>query len=156
MIGVNMTCAGFRCSNKDYSCSILKGTKKNPQIVECNTISYPKDYKKGENLKWFLQELDNLFDKYKIDRVIIKRFEGMNRDKNYETRIECEAMIFLAATNASINHITKKGKSTIAKDLGQKGRAKYLKSIDTSIILQYNDYSEYQKESILSAWSGLT
>jgi len=52
--------------------------------------------------------------------------------------------------------IFKKVKSTIAKDLGLKGRGHYLRTeLDTSVIPGFAGKPDKEKEAILAAWSEL-
>jgi len=151
-----MNVLGIRCSNKDYTFAVLTGTKVKPKVIECETIAYPTGFPKPQNLKWLLQEIDGLVRKHNVKKIVMKRFESRFRDKRYEERIECESIVYLVAANCGIKAVFKKPKSTIAKDLGLKGRARYLSiSLDTSLISGYTSYSEKAKESILAGWSEL-
>ena len=52
--------------------------------------------------------------------------------------------------------IFRKVKSTIAKDLGLKGRGHYLQTeLDTSVIPGFGSKSEKEKDAILAGWSEL-
>ncbi len=152
-----MTVLGIRCTNKDITFVVMIGTKIIPEIVVCNTIKFPQGFSKPQGLKWMLQEIDALIKKHDIKIIVMKGFEGISKGKSYEDRVEHETMFYLAAINNEIKRISKKVKSTIAKDLGLKGRARYLsKSLDTSKIVNYEKYSEKEKDAILSGWSELS
>jgi hypothetical protein len=86
---------------------------------------------------------------------VIKKFEGKSRGKTYEERVEHEAAVIIAAANRGLRKVPKKVKSTIAKDLGQKGRAHYLSVLDTSHFQTFESESEKTKEAILAGWSEL-
>lgn len=151
-----MKVLGVRCSNRDYTSAILGGTREKPKVLECDTVRYPKGFRTAQSLKWLLQEMESKIKKHDVRRVVMKRYEGMSRGKAYEQRVEHEAMVALAAANRGLTAIFKKPKSTIAKDLGLKGRGHYLRtSLDTSVIPQYDDYEDKAQEAILCAWSEL-
>lgn len=151
-----MTILGLRCSNKDFAYAILEGKKGDPQLVACNQHSYPIGFSQPQSLKWFLLELDKLIHEHNVKTISIKRHEGKVQAKNpYEDRIEHEAMILLAAANHDIRLVTKKVKSSMAKDLGQKGRSRYLARLDTSVFEGFDKYPTKIQEAILVAWSDL-
>jgi Holliday junction resolvasome RuvABC endonuclease subunit len=148
---------GFRCSNSDYSYAILDGDKKNPKIITSNTTSFPKNFERQDELKWFYQELDDLFKKYQINSIGIKGAEVPGQNGNsFICRVENEAMIFLCASNNGITKISRKVKATIAKNLCSKGRAKYLQTeLNLYDIENYTKSSDKINEAILVAWSNL-
>ncbi|HDZ02748.1 MAG TPA: hypothetical protein ENH52_15115 [Nitrospirae bacterium] len=151
-----MAFLGIRCSNNDYCYVILEGTRVLPKIKNKANISFPRGFSRAQSLKWFLQEIEDLLKKYPSIKVIsIKGSEPMaSRGKSFTARVENEAMVFLAAANVGIKAIFKKTKPTIAKDLGLKGRGKYLSTqLDCSVIPNYDDESDKIKEAILVAWS---
>jgi hypothetical protein len=85
----------------------------------------------------------------------MKAHEGpVGKKSPFESRVEHEAMVLLAAANRDIR-VSKKAKSTMAKDLGHKGRARYLAKLDTSPIESFDSYSAKIQEAIFAAWSGL-
>jgi hypothetical protein len=49
--------------------------------------------------------------------------------------------------------VYRKTKPTIAKDLGLKGKGKYLDTLDCSVFPDYDNEKEKIKEAILVAWS---
>lgn len=61
----------------------------------------------------------------------------------------------LAVADTGNSAVVKKVSSTIAKDLGQKGRARYLAQLDMSWDGQFSDRNAKKKEAILVAWSEL-
>jgi hypothetical protein len=69
--------------------------------------------------------------------------------------VENEAMVFLAASNRGLENVSRKIKSTIAKNLGLKGKAKYLAQLDTSVFPTYAEESTKMQEAILAAWSSM-
>src|SRR5581483_8291999 len=151
-----MPALGLRCSNKDYSYCILDGTRSQPMVIKTATVNYPNGYAKPQSLKWFLQELHELIAKNTISIVVIKGFEGMTRGASFTERIEHESMVFLACANVGLKRAFRKIKSTIAKDLGMKGRARYLDTqVDKTVIPGFDKYSDKVREAILAAWSEL-
>jgi hypothetical protein len=151
-----MKVLGIRCSNRDYAFGVLAGTKTKPETVECGTVRYPKGYSKPQSLKWFLQEIEAKVAKHDIGRMVVKRSERGTWGNAYEDRVEHEAMVSLAGANLGRKAVFKKVKSTIAKNLGLKGRGHYLKTtLDTSVIQGYDERSDKEKEAILAAWSEL-
>lgn len=151
-----MNVLGIRCSASDFSYVVLQGTQQNPILLKYETVRFPKSYSKPQSLKWFLQEVQELIVNNNIKKISIKGFEGMTKGKSYETRVEYEAMVILASANLNVKPVTRKIKSTIAKDLGLKGRAKYLKSLPTSTLFkEFESYSENEKDAILVGLSEL-
>ncbi len=150
-----MPILGVRCSNKDFAYAVLDGTKGAPQQVELKTLPFPKGFKAAQSLHWLNQEVSDLLEKHAIDKVVIKRFEGRTRGATFETRVEHEAAVMLAAASKGMTAVFKKVKSTIAKDLGKKGRARYLATLDTSHFPGYADLSDKQREALQAAWSEL-
>jgi hypothetical protein len=135
--------------------AILDGTKTKPIIVEINRLQYPNGFVKSRSLHWLMQEVEGLIQNNSIDKIVIKANEGQTANKAYEDRIEHEAAVILAGARLGIHAVFKKRKSTIAKDLGQKGRAKYLANLDTSNFPNFQGYKDKEKEAIYSAWSEL-
>ncbi len=150
-----MAFLGIRCSNHDYSFAILSGTKESPKVDQKDTIAFPKGYSKPNSLKWFLQELQELFEKNPSIRVIgIKGAEPMaSRGKAFIERIENETIVYLSAANSGIKAIFRKPKVTIAKDLGLKGKAKYLADLECNFFPDFKKESEKIQEAVLVAWS---
>jgi hypothetical protein len=148
---------GIRCSNTDYSFALLKGKKGSPQVVNIKTASFPKGYTRPNLLRWLYQEIDDYFSKHKgISHRVVKGAEPMaQKGGSYTERVECEAMLFLAAANSGLT-ASRKVKPTIAKDLGLAGRAKALdEDLDTSPITAFQSYSTKEQEAVLAAWSNL-
>lgn len=153
-----MKCIGIRCSNSDFSYAILSGRKSDPKLETVDTISFPNGYTRPQSLQWFLLELEELSKKNGTLSVwAIKGTEGMAaKGKEFVERVENEAIVFLHAGNAGASRVVRKVKSTIAKDLGLKGKASALKTdLDTSIIPEFKDAAEKIKDAILIAWSEL-
>jgi len=146
---------GIRCSSKDYYYVVLKGGRQQPEIVAYDHVAFPKGYTRAQELKWFFQEIDAIIEKHKIAAVSIKGPEGMaRRDKSFVVRTENEAIVQLAASEKGIKLINKKVYCTIAKDLGLKGKAKYLKTdLDYSVFPEFNKMHDSLKDAILAAWS---
>lgn len=150
-----MLALGIRCSNKDYSCCILSGTRDNPLIESNHHVSFPTGYSESDALRWFHQEMEAIFGTASIDLVGIKRAETMvKRSNSLEQRIQNEAIVSLVAAQKGCTGVSKKVNSTIAKDLGLKGKGKYLKTkLDTSAFPDFDSYPDKMKEAILVAWS---
>jgi phosphohistidine swiveling domain-containing protein len=152
-----MSYLGFRCSNKDYTYVILNGTKEQPEVLCNDTVAFPKDFSRPHELKWFLQEIEELLKKNEVNSISIKSTEVPARKGNsYDERVENEAMILLTAENFGITQVSKKVKSTIAKDLGLKGKGKYLSTkLDVSVFPNFDRETEKLKDAILVAWSSM-
>jgi len=151
-----MSVLGIRCSNKDYTFAVLTGTKKSPQLLATQTILYPKGFSKSESLNWLLQEIEGLIMKYAVEKIVMNKSEARIRGNTYEDRVEHEAMVYLAAFNQRVKSVFKKVKGSIARDLGLKGRARYLDtSLNTSLIKGFDNYSDKSKDAILAGWSAL-
>lgn len=152
-----MTVLGVRCSNKDFSYVVMSGAKKAPTIDTSGSLTYPKNYSRPRSLQWFTQEVEELIKKNNVQHVVMKRFEGRSRGGSFEERVEYEAAVYLAAARCGLTNVRKKVKSTLARDLGLKGRAHYLETgLDTSVIPAYSNYSAKEQEAILCAWSELS
>lgn len=152
-----MKTLGVRCSNTDCHLAILKGIQESPKIAETKKIRFPKGFAQAESLKWFNQELADYLNGKKLDSVAIRAPENnARRSKSLDARIQFEAIILLLSAQMGISSVNSKIKSTIAKDLGLKGKGKYLDTkLDTSAITDFDDYSAKEKEAILVAWSNL-
>lgn len=152
-----MAYLGFRCSNKDYTYVLLKGTKRKPVIQKYDNIPFPKGFTRSVNLKWFYQEIDTLIKKHKINCIAIKGVEGLaRRSSSLFERIENEAIILLVAADNGIKYVVRKVKVTIAKDLGLKGKVKYLsENLDISVFPDFEKLNTKMKEALLVAWSSM-
>jgi hypothetical protein len=153
---IAMNVLGVRCSNKDFTYAILTGTKRAPAQVMLNSLAFPKGFAKAQSLRWLLQEMDGIITANQINKIVIKSSEGLTRGNTFVDRVEHEAAVQIAGAARGLKGIFKKVKSTIAKDLGQKGRAHYLAHLDTSSFPDYDSCSEKEQEAILAAWSELT
>lgn len=151
-----MAILGIRCSNSDFAYAILEGTKDSPNLVHTEQINYPIGFTKQYSLKWFFQEISGIVTQNEIESIVLKGYEGQVRRKNtFVDRIDHEAIIFLVAGNRDIRFVSRKVKSTIAKDLGFKGKGRYLSRIDNTKIDEFGGYSDKIQEAILCAWSEL-
>ncbi len=152
-----MATLGLRCSNSDYAYVVMGGDTRHPVILEENLVPYPTDYPKPKLLRWFYQEIEGLLSKHSVTRVVVKGAEAMaTKDKAFVERTESEAVAILAAGTKGIMRVSRKAKATIAKDLGLKGRAKYLDTnLDKSAIAGFTGKPVKTQEAILAAWSDL-
>lgn len=152
-----MAILGIRCSNKDYSFVILAGDSNNPTIEEKGNVRFPKGFSRSLCLKWFLQELEGILKRHDVRIIAIKGTEGLAaRGKSFVERVENEAMIYLSAANLGIKNVYRKVKSTIAKDFGLKGKAKYLSTkLDCSVFPTFDNEDNKTQEAILVAWSSM-
>ncbi len=152
-----MAVLGLRCSNSDYAYAVLDGNVKQPVLLEEQLVVYPTDYEKPKLLRWFYQEIQGILTKHRINKVVIKGAEAMaTRDKAFVQRTEHEAIAILSAGDRGITRVGRKMKATIAKDLGMKGRAKYLATkLDRSAIEGFDEKAPKIQEAMLAAWSAL-
>ena len=152
-----MIVLGVRCSNSGYAFAVLNGTKSLPVVVEAGSVGCPAGFSRCESLKWFFQEMSDLLARHTVEGVAIKRYEGRAKGgRAYEDRVEYEGVALLAAGNAGVTRASKKASNTIAKDLGLKGRGRYLHTcLDTSPIAGFQGYDEKVQDSIRVAWSEL-
>lgn len=150
-----MRTLGVRCSNTDYTYCILSGNATTPHTESINHVPYPNGFTDAETLRWLHQELQAILDAQALDCVAVKRAEtNVKRSNSLELRIQAEAIVILAAAEAGCRSVVRKVAATIAKDLGLKGKAKYLQTkLDTTPISNFADYSTKEKEAILVAWS---
>lgn len=151
-----MAVLGIRCSNTDFTYAVLAGTRDIPQVLALKSLALPNGYPRPQALKWVVQEADAIIKKNTIECIVIKRYEGRSKGNDYEARVEAEGAVAIAAADNGIRVVLKKQKSTIAKDLGLKGRARYLTTaLDTSPISDFGNLSEKKKDAVLAAWSAL-
>lgn len=150
-----MAVYGIRFSNSDYSYCILSGDQDSPVVEDSNRIAFPKGYNEPELLNWLFQEISALLERYPCDILAIKKAEGTVKHSNaLETRIQAGAIASLAAAQIGCIQVYRKMSSTVAKDLGLKGKGKYLKTaLDTSVIDNFEGYPGKTQEAILVAWS---
>lgn len=147
---------GLRCSSKDYAFAVLDGTRAKPTLVVSGLVAFPKGFSRVQSVHWFYQELLTILNAHPCTLIVVKGFEGMSRDRFFVERVEHESAAYLAASHRGIKSVLRKVKSTIAKDLGLKGRARYLSTtLDTSLIVDYDTLAEKTQDAILAAWSGL-
>jgi len=151
-----MSVIGVRCSPRDFAYCILEGTKNEPRLIHYAEIQFPQSYSWPYNLRWLMQEVEDILNKYSVDSIAIKSSEGIaSRGKSFVERIEYETVFLLVSASRGLRPITKKVKSTIAKDFGMKGKARYLSTIDTSKIQEFSNFSDKLKEAVLVGWSEL-
>lgn len=102
------------------------------------------------------QEISDICKRHCVSAICMKGSEGLAvRGAPFVDRIEMEAMVFVSGHELGIKPILKKVKGTIAKNLGQKGKAKYLKRLDTSAMPAFSTLDEKEQEAILAGWSEL-
>lgn len=147
---------GLRCSSKDYAFAVLDGKRTEPKLVAHGLVAFPKSYSRLQSISWFSQELDALLGKHSCSQIVMKAFEGKARNSSFVERIEHETAAYFAASKKGIRLVARKVKSTIAKDLGLKGRARYLATLDTSSIPGFQNLDEKTQDAILAAWSELS
>jgi len=150
-----MKVLGIRCSNSDYAYCIISGIRMAPAVEATRRVSLPEGYNEAESLKWLRQEMQNIFGSHRFDQVGIKKAETNARRTNaLDARIRNEAIVSLVAAESGCLRVAWKVKSTIAKDLGLKGKGKYLESrLDTSPIIGFDAYPREIKEAVLVGWS---
>jgi hypothetical protein len=136
---------------------IIEGTQSQPQIIATGEIACPQGYKQLSKLHWFYQEIEDLCKKHKVNRLAIKATEPMGRSgaKTVEQRLELETIALLAAAHCGVDKAAKKVKATIAKDFGFKGKAKYLSSVDESVLPNISEFSDKLRDAALVGWSAL-
>jgi len=103
-----------------------------------------------------VSEIEGIISRHTIAALAIKGAEGLaSRGRSFVERIENEAAAIIAATNSGLRKVPRKTKSSIAKDLGLKGRPKYLADLDTTPLDGYGGLTEKIREAVLVAWSEL-
>jgi predicted xylose isomerase-like sugar epimerase len=147
---------GLRCSSTDYYYVVLTGTKAAPEIASQKSHKYPHNLKKPASLKWMLEEIRDLLQRFEIEKVVFKAAEPLAmKNSSLVERVEYEAAAQIACAQAGLKAVFKKVKNTISKDLGMKGKAKYLQTLDTSPLAGYTQLPEKGKEAALAAWTEL-
>jgi len=151
-----MRVLGVRCSPKDFAYCVIEGTKTNPSLIHTEEVQFPRAYVKPLTLKWLMQEVDDLLKKHSVDSIALKSSEGLaRRGKPFVERTEYETIFMLVGALRGLKPIVKKVKAAIAKDLGFKGKAHYLSTINTSVIPNFSDLSDKLQEAVLVGWSEL-
>ncbi len=79
-----------------------------------------------------------------------------NRTSEILARVEYEAAVYIGCSEMGRKAVFKKVKATVAKDLGLKGRGKYLETLDTSVMGGFAVLAPKAREAALAAWSELT
>jgi hypothetical protein len=103
-----------------------------------------------------LQEIQSLIDRHNPDKITMRASESARAGSTYEHRIELEGAVYAAASTRGLKAVFKKRRSTIAKDLGLKGRARYLvTALDTSPLPDYETLSQKAQDAVQAAWSEL-
>lgn len=150
-----MTILGLRCSPSEFSYSIIVGNQRTHKLVHSERIKFPSGYNHCDLLKWFYHEIGELISKHEINAIGVKGTEPMGmKGKSYGERMELEAMIFLQASICGIKYAIRKVNATIAKDLGMKGKGKYLATgFDYSAIPNFSEMSVQLQEAIQVALS---
>lgn len=152
-----MAVYGIRFSNSDFSFCILTGHSDAPTVAESGRVAFPTGYSEPELLKWLHQEITALLQRQACDALAIKKAEGtVKRSNALETRVQAGAIASLVAAQIGCTKVHRKMSSTVAKDLGLKGKGKYLKTkLDTSVIADFDSYPAKTQEAILVAWSAM-
>jgi len=150
-----MTILGLRCSPSEFSYSIIEGNQRTHKLIHSGRIKNPSGYNHCDLLKWFYHEIGELITKYKIYAIGVKGTEPMGmKGQSYGERMELEAMIFLQASMSGIKYAKRKVNATIAKDLGLKGKGKYLATgFDYSAITNFSEMSVHLQEATQVALS---
>jgi len=133
----------------------MEGTQGAPILVSSDLRVFPKGYGTCQRVRWFLGEVAELLQKHNPSRVAIRGFEGRSRDSAFEERVQHEAMIYLGAAQAGMTDVSRKVQSQIAKDFGLKGRARYLKGMDTTALSGFDALHQKTKDAVLAAWCSL-
>ena len=152
-----MKTIALRCSNSDFAYVVLDGTQEKPSIEQCANTAFPKGYEEHSLLYWFYQEITEIMQTHSPDQLVIKAAETMvKRSNSLELRMRIEGIALMVAAEVGCASACRKVKSTIAKDLGMKGKGKYLETkLDTTIISSFDSYKAKQQEAILAGWSCL-
>lgn len=146
---------GLRCSNSDYAYVVLGGTREKPTVIEAGFRPFPKNQSRMAASYWFYQELNGLLDKHRCTGIVIRGSEVRQKDIALVERVEHEAMAYPVAGQRGIKLVVRKIRSTLAKDLGQIGKATYLSRVDCSAIEGYYAMPPKVQEAALCAWSEL-
>jgi hypothetical protein len=150
-----MTILGIRCSPKEFSYSVIEGNQRVHKLIHSCRIKFPNGYSHSELLKWFYHEIAEILKKHEISAVGVKGTEALGmKGKSYGERMELEGMIFLQASMSGIKYAKRKVSGTIAKDLGLKGKGKYLEDgFDYSAISNFKEMSDHLQEATQVALS---
>ena len=67
-----MSILGLRCSNTDYTYTVLAGSRSQPETIAIDNIAFPRGFKTQQSLLWFLREIEALLDKFDIEMIVIQ------------------------------------------------------------------------------------
>lgn len=153
-----MKILSLRCSNSDFTYALISGGSQDPVVEEAETESYPKSIKENELFYWFYQEIKEILQRSNADVLAIKAAETtVKRSNALELRMRIEGVALMVSAELGFSEAYRKIKSTIAKDLGLKGKGKYLETqLDTSSVENFNGYTQKKQEAILVGWSCLS
>lgn len=152
-----MKALGLRASNRECAIALIEGSRDDPRIVTTKKVVVPEGYADTESSRWLYQELLEVFNAHQPNVAAVKRPElSVKRSNALELRIGFEHIAMLAAAECGCTMAFRKVKSTIAKDLGLKGKGKYLKALDTSKVDGYDQLPPMTQEAVLVAWSCLS
>ena len=147
---------GLRCSSRDYAYAVLDGTRANPVVVASGQVQFPKNQSRVQAAYWFYQELEGILAKHKCGGIVIRGSESRTKDKSLIERVEHESMAYPVASQRGIKLVIRKVRSTLAKDLGLKGKASYLSTkLDCSVISEFEKMPEKVQEAVICGWSEL-
>lgn len=146
---------GLRCSNSDYTFAILSGSLANPVCEKYGTVAFPKNYSEMQKVKWFYQEITQLINSNGISNIGIKRTELLaQRGNEFIERVMFEGIVFLVAADLGVSFIESRVNSTIAKHLGLKGRASYVKTkLNHSHFTGFDKLTPKIQDAIHVGWS---
>lgn len=145
-----MSVIGFRCFTNGFSFVVLQGTQQNPQVIENNRFSFPRDKSWCGKLAWVRLQVLELLRQHGITSAGIKKPEPFAPRKSLE-RSEVEGVI--KETVYSFLGFDCKGriKSQLRRDIeGFTQHARYLGQVLESRGLGELNNDTY-KEATLSA-----
>ena len=95
----NDTVLGFRCSAKDFSFAVLKGTPSKPEVLERSMKKFPTGLATPERLCWFHKEVHTILSKHNPRFVVVKADESTTKSTSALERAYIEALYFYPPEN---------------------------------------------------------
>lgn len=154
-----MIALGFRANPSTISWAAVRGSKKQPILIDAAVITSPATYNEASALKWFREKIEELIRGFAPDIAAVRYPETFTirkpNIKELGERCRIEGIILETIHSSGLPALTG-ALATISKNLGSASAKQYLDTPD----LRGLDWSKYRsktnvKEAILVAASAL-
>lgn len=145
-----MSVIGFRCFTDGFSFVVLQGTQQEPQVIENNRFSFPRDKSWCGKLAWLRMQVMELLRQHDITSAGIKNQEPFAPRKSLD-RSEVEGIIKETVYSVVGCDCNGRIKSQLKRDIeGFTRSARYLGEVLVSRGLEELDNDTY-RDAALSA-----